>query len=127
MNNSKRINDLLRLQSRISDAIREEVSENLRTKPRSSDIKDRIRYILEDTPISNLEYKIFEVVRVEDNAVIALCTEDTFADNAIALWNGFFPEQKLGVKVKDVSNLTENEHEMLNCVVVDGNRYTVNN
>ncbi len=50
---SRRIRDLLYLQSCIDSAIREEVQETLRERP--SDIIDRIKYILEESMLGNSE------------------------------------------------------------------------
>ncbi len=50
---SRRIRDLLYLQSCIDNAIREEVQETLRERP--SDIIDRIKYILDESMLGNSE------------------------------------------------------------------------
>lgn len=50
---SRRIKDLLYLQSCIDNAIREEVQETLKERP--SDIIDRIKYILDESMLGNSE------------------------------------------------------------------------
>lgn len=50
---SRRIRDLLYLQSCIDNVIREEVQETLRERP--SDIIDRIKYILDESMLGNSE------------------------------------------------------------------------